>query len=75
VAEPVHFEERRSRSGTLAMGTFACPRCDAPVSPGPRGLSPAAWVACPYCDHATVARDFLSLTAPSRPARVRVTVR
>jgi hypothetical protein len=29
---------------------------------------------CPVCDHAGAVRDFLSLAAPSRPARVRVVI-
>ena len=61
------------RSWVMATGTFACPACDAPVVPaGP--LGPADPAACPYCDHAGRVRDFLSLEAPSRPARVQVRV-
>ena len=30
---------------------------------------------CPFCRHTAAARDFLSLAAPSRPARVEVRVR
>jgi hypothetical protein len=68
-------EERRNvRTSRLAGGTLACPACDAPVSPGPRSLSPAEAIACPYCAHAANVRDFLSLTAPSRPAHVEVRV-
>jgi hypothetical protein len=65
---------RVARSRTLATGTLACPRCDAPVAPGPRPLSPADALGCPYCHHAGAARDFLSLEAPARPARVAVRV-
>jgi len=67
-------EERRvSRSTRIATGTLACPRCDAPVAPaGP--LAPADRIACPYCAHAAHVRDFLSLDAPTRPARVVVRV-
>ena len=69
-------EERRSvRTTRLAGGTLACPACDAPVAPGGRVLTPPEALACPFCDHAAAVRDFLSLTAPSRPARVAVTVR
>ena len=63
------------RPGVLAEGTLACPDCDAPVAP-PGGRAPlAAAVACPFCGHGGRIRDFLSLAAPTRPARVVVTVR
>jgi hypothetical protein len=65
---------RVARSSVLATGTLACPRCDAPVSPGPRALTPGEALGCPFCGHAGAVRDFLSLTAPSRPARVEVRV-
>jgi hypothetical protein len=67
-------EERRvTRSTRIATGTLACPRCDAPVAPaGP--LAPADLLGCPYCLHAGAVRDFLSLAAPARPARVAVRV-
>lgn len=61
-----------ARSGLLAVGTLACPRCDAPVSPGPRPLSPAEPIACPVCLTAGPVRTFLSLATPTRPARVNV---
>jgi uncharacterized protein YbaR (Trm112 family) len=63
------------RSTRLATGTLACPECDAPVAPGPAPLRPADTLACPYCRHAAAAREFLSLAAPTRPARVAVHVR
>ncbi|HEX8121083.1 MAG TPA: hypothetical protein VF549_07445 [Solirubrobacteraceae bacterium] len=57
----------------LATGTLACPDCDAPVAPdGP--MTPADSIACPYCAHTAKVRDFLSLSAPTRPARVEVRV-
>jgi hypothetical protein len=62
------------RSWRLATGTLACPRCDAPVAPGARSMTPAAPLGCPFCSHAGAVRDFLSLAAPSRPARVHVRV-
>jgi hypothetical protein len=67
-------EVRKSeRTSVVAVGTFACPACDAPVAPaGP--LHPADGVACPYCAHTGRVRDFLSLDAPARPARVTVRV-
>ena len=68
-------ERRATRSTVVALGTLACPTCDAPVSPGGRALAPAEAFACPVCAHAGVVRDFLSLASPSRPARVRVVVR
>ena len=63
----------RARSTQLAAGTLACPRCDAPVAPA-RPLSPAEWIACPFCAHAGAVREFLSLEPPTRPARVVVRV-
>lgn len=62
-----------ARSWRVATGTLACPVCDAPISPG-GPLSPRAQLECPVCDHASVVRDFLSLAAPTRPARVAVRV-
>jgi hypothetical protein len=67
-----HEELRQGHAGLLAVGTLACPRCDAPVAPGERPLTPAERIACPYCGHAGAVRDFLSLAAPARPARVEV---
>src|SRR5436305_10045329 len=68
------LEERRvTRSARLATGTVACPRCDAPVLPA-GVVSPADALACPFCGHAAAVRDFLSLAAPPRPARVEVRV-
>lgn len=61
------------RSWVMATGTFACPACDAPVAPA-APLSPPDPVACPYCGHGGAVRDFLSLDAPARPARVEVRV-
>ena len=67
-------EIRRSPSTRLASGTLACPECDAPVSPTGR-MTPADAIGCPYCGHAGVVREFLSLAPPARPARVDVYVR
>lgn len=68
-------ELRRSeRSLVVALGTLACPSCDAPVAPhGP--LTPAEGLACPVCAHGAAVRDFLSLAQPTRPAHVEVRVR
>jgi hypothetical protein len=68
-------EERRvERAWRLALGTLACPECDAPVSPGDASLSPADDLDCPVCLHGALVRDFLSLADPVRPARVEVRV-
>lgn len=70
-----HEEHRRTRSGVLAVGTLACPVCDAPIAPPVSGpLAPADRLGCGFCDHAAHVRDFLSLAVPSRPARVVVRV-
>ena len=58
----------------MAVGTLACPVCDAPVAPGPAALSPTDALRCPICDHGGAVRDFLSLASPARPARVQVRV-
>jgi hypothetical protein len=67
-------ERRATRTTCLAIGTLACPACDAPVAltAGPR--SPTDALGCPFCGHAGVVREFLSLAAPSRPARVEIRV-
>lgn len=71
----VQPERRRSvRSTRLGSGTLACARCDAPVSIGTARLSPADPLTCPFCGHDGPLRDFLSLAAPTRPARVVVTI-
>lgn len=68
-------ERRNARSTRMASGTLACPECDAPVAPGERVLAPHDSLDCPYCDHAGPVRQFLSLAAPARPARVAIHVR
>jgi hypothetical protein len=66
-------ERRVARMSRIATGTLACPRCDAPVAPaGP--LAPVDTLRCPFCLQAGAVRDFLSLAAPTRPARVAVRV-
>ncbi|SRR6266545_4687988 len=67
-------ERRKATHGHLATGTLACPRCDAPVAPGAGYLSPTDPLGCPYCGHDAPVRDFLSLSQPTRPARVVVRV-
>jgi hypothetical protein len=70
------YEQRRdARYARIAAGTLACPRCDAPVALSAGPVGPSEGLACPFCDHAGLVRDFLSLTAPSRPARVDVRIR
>ena len=68
----LYVEERRTRSGRVAAGTLACPLCDAPVGLAGGGVAPASVIGCPFCGHAAAAREFLSLAAPTRPARVVV---
>ena len=67
------YEHQVAESYRLAGGTLACPACDVPVAPTGR-LSPADPLGCPFCGHAGAVRDFLSLQAPVRPARVEVRV-
>ena len=70
---PGYFEKRDDVGGwELAVGTLACPGCDAPVLPGLDGMSPADELACGYCGHAAAVRDFLSLGEPTRPTHVVV---
>jgi hypothetical protein len=66
-------EIRPAPDARVATGTLACPRCDAPVALA-APASPASALACPFCEHAGSLRDFLSLGAPARPARVIVRV-
>lgn len=71
-----HEEHRRAaRSTRLGVGTLACPSCDAPVLLDRHAHAPGEPLACPFCGHGGPLREFLSLAAPSRPARVVVRVR
>jgi hypothetical protein len=63
-----------TRTGHLASGTLACPRCDAPVALTDGPASPVDPLGCPFCAHTATVRDFLSLAHPTRPARVAVRV-
>lgn len=64
------------RVGHLALGTIACPGCDAPVVLQAGSASPADRLSCPVCGHAGHVRDFLTLASPGHPARpARVEVR
>jgi hypothetical protein len=69
------YRLRVSTSSVLAIGTLACPECDAPIAPPPFALSPADPLGCGFCRHSAAVRDFLSLAPPPRPARVVVRVR
>jgi hypothetical protein len=72
---PGYFEKRDDVGAwELATGTLACPGCDAPVLPGPHGMSPADELACGFCGHTAAVRDFLSLGEPTRPTHVVVRV-
>ena len=67
-------EHEAARSARLATGTLACPRCDAPVALTAGPVAPSDALECPFCRHGAAVRDFLSLTLPSRPARVQVRI-
>jgi hypothetical protein len=66
-------EHRRVVRGRLGTGSLACPECDAPVHTVGT-LTTGDALGCPFCGHAAVVRDFLSLAQPARPARVAVRV-
>ena len=74
--ERIHHLEKRddARSQVVALGTLACPECDAPVATGPLPLLPPDPLSCPVCAHGAAVRDFLSLDSPTRPARVQVRI-
>ena len=74
-AAETHEHRRRVTPGRLGTGTLACPRCDAPVALPPGAVPVGAPLGCPYCGRTGRVRDFLTLEAPSRPARVEVRVR
>jgi len=56
----------------IGVGTLACARCDAPVALGSGPHPPTVSLTCPFCAHRAPLREFLSLAAPARPARVVV---
>jgi hypothetical protein len=72
----VGYEEWRPavRTRTLAVGTLACARCDAPVALAGARVTPSELLTCPFCLHEAPVRDFLSLGEPTRPQRVVVKV-
>jgi hypothetical protein len=67
-----HEYRQAARPWRLGPATLACPTCDAPVSLGGRSVKLTAALDCPYCRHTAPLRDFLSLAAPARPARVEI---
>jgi hypothetical protein len=70
----VDADPRAASVRTLGTGTLACPSCDAPVAIGPGAMRPRDALSCPYCGVGGALRDFLSLAAPARPARVEIRV-
>jgi hypothetical protein len=85
-SEPIRAQPAAGRAGLrevrhssetwrLGGGTLACPLCDAPVSLGGAIVAPADDLDCPFCRHTGAVRDFLSLAAPQRPARVEIRLR
>jgi hypothetical protein len=58
----------------MAVGTLACPDCDAPVFLGGRAMSPAEPLSCSFCAREGAVRDFLSLGEPTRATHVVVRV-
>jgi hypothetical protein len=69
----ISIDPRAAVVSTLGAGTLACPACDAPVAiAGVRRAHDA--LSCPYCGRAGALREFLSLAAPARPARVEIRV-
>jgi hypothetical protein len=72
----VHEAKRRSTDARqVGVGTLACARCDAPVALAAGPHSPGQPLSCPFCAHHAPLREFLSLAAPARPARVVITLR
>lgn len=72
----IREEKRRSiDTRVVGVGTLACARCDAPVALGPGSHAPTQALVCPFCAHQAPLRDFLSLAAPTRPARVKIRLR
>lgn len=74
VAPAVEQDRRRAQSTVLGEGTLACPRCDVPVAVGGTRLAVSSRLTCPFCGFSGRLSAFLSLAAPTRPARVIVRV-
>jgi len=70
----VDLDPRIGGVRTLGTGTLACPDCDAPVAIGAGPRRPHDALSCPFCGHGGALREFLSLAAPTRPARVEIRV-
>ena len=67
-------EIRKARAWTeIAVGTLACPDCDAPAFLG-RSMSPADPLWCAFCGREGHVREFLSLGEPTRATHVVVRV-
>ena len=69
----VDADPRAAAVRTLGTGTLACPACDAPVAIAGTHR-PHDPLSCSYCGRSGALRDFLSLVAPTRPARVEIRV-
>lgn len=74
VARAAQVQQRVARTGRLGTGTLACARCDAPIALTAGPHSPNDPLTCPFCLNRGPLREFLSLAAPTRPARVQVRV-
>lgn len=70
----VEEERRLAHTSRLAVGTLACPGCDAPVALTGAPLTPGDRLDCSFCGHAAAVRDFLTLGEPSRHTHVEVRV-
>ena len=59
-AESIEAEEVRpaTAGAVLATGSMICPGCELPIGVG-TGVPAISELACPFCDHAGEARDFL----------------
>src|SRR5947209_14914527 len=67
-------KRQATSSGVIGVATLACRSCDAPIAPGPLPLLLTDRLWCPVCQDYGPVRDFVSLAAPTRPARVVVRV-
>jgi hypothetical protein len=70
------LREIRKTDGSmqLAVGTLACPDCDAPAFLGGRPMAPSDQLTCSFCARDGAVRDFLSLGEPTRATHVVVRV-
>ncbi len=51
----------------LARGALACPQCSLPVWPAPK-VRPRQQLTCSFCDHTSIALDFLREDVFEAPA-------